>query len=57
MAPNEEKEAQYHKSFPSGFVIGAASASYQVEGAWNKNSKLLYTNKESIYNVFLSHDD
>lgn len=45
IAPNEEKEVQYHKAFQSGFVMSAASASYQVEGAWNENSKLLYINK------------
>lgn len=47
MAPNVAKEAQYKKEFPAGFIIGAASASYQVEGAWNENRKLAQANKES----------
>ncbi|XP_008213502.1 myrosinase 1 [Nasonia vitripennis] len=27
------------KSFPEGFIIGAASSSYQIEGAWNVDGK------------------
>jgi len=26
-------------SFPKGFVWGVAAASYQIEGAWNKDGK------------------
>lgn len=39
MAPNVDEETQYQKTFPAGFIIGTASASYQVEGAWNENNK------------------
>lgn len=27
------------KAFPSNFLWGAASAAYQVEGAWNEDGK------------------
>ena len=26
-------------NFPDGFIWGAATASYQIEGAWNENGK------------------
>jgi len=35
------------KSFPSDFLWGAASAAYQVEGAWNADGKAL-----SVWDVF-----
>lgn len=27
------------RKLPDGFIVGTASASYQVEGAWNESSK------------------
>ena len=33
--------------FPAGFLWGAASAAYQVEGAWNADGKGL-----SVWDVF-----
>lgn len=32
------------KSFPAGFIIGAASSSYQIEGAWNVDGELCFIN-------------
>lgn len=36
MEPNAKKN---QRKFPDDFIIGVASASYQVEGAWNENNK------------------
>ncbi|MDQ3517177.1 MAG: family 1 glycosylhydrolase, partial [Gemmatimonadota bacterium] len=38
---------QHLKSFPANFLWGAASAAYQVEGAWNAEGKGL-----SAWDVF-----
>lgn len=34
------KKAVDLNSFPNGFLIGTASSSYQIEGAWNVDGKL-----------------
>jgi len=31
--------AQDNFTFPDGFLLGAATASYQIEGAWNATGK------------------
>jgi 6-phospho-beta-glucosidase len=40
--PEKENDEMIHKKladFPKGFLWGAASAAYQVEGAWNEDGK------------------
>lgn len=34
-------EEKLDVSFPDGFLIGAASSSYQIEGAWNHGGKII----------------
>lgn len=34
-----EYPEQIEGTFPDGFLIGTASASYQIEGAWNTSGK------------------
>ncbi|XP_048506003.1 myrosinase 1-like [Athalia rosae] len=36
---NVQCQTNDRRAFPDGFLLGAASASYQVEGAWNVNGK------------------
>lgn len=40
---SSDKSADIDYSFPDGFLIGTASSSYQVEGAWNESGKLSMT--------------
>ncbi|XP_016842778.1 myrosinase 1-like [Nasonia vitripennis] len=45
---SSDKSADIDYSFPDGFLIGAASSSYQVEGAWNTSGK-----SESVWDNFV----
>ena len=50
-------KCEEHLYFPNDFIIGAATASYQVEGAWNTSGKdkSLLCNKHIIV-IFLNVD-
>ena len=40
-APNEERDTTKGGAFPEGFIWCAATASFQIEGAWNQGSLIL----------------
>jgi len=40
MAENNEVDQMLHGTFPQGFAWGVATASYQIEGAWNEDGKI-----------------
>ena len=41
-APNEERDTTKGGAFPEGFIWCAATASFQIEGAWDEGFKLFF---------------
>lgn len=46
----QNDEQLFKGKFPEGFAWGVATASYQIEGAWNEDGKSL---AKCVSNVFL----
>lgn len=51
----EQRNKHDGRKFPEGMLFGAATASYQIEGAWDADGKIIckYTLKINIekYNI------
>ena len=41
--PEEEEDEFLYGTFPEGFTWGVATASYQIEGAWNVSGMFFFS--------------